>query len=264
MISLPQVSHLFSLPLIGQAVSFMTTVRHSADYKPNYNNFYFILTSPFQSLSLWNLLRVLRGVPLSATGTGAQSMIWCSVGALPETFCYSTKGIETFIETYSTRVFSLWHLRWGPGRILQGVRGTPLPAPCEVWLYVRETRQHWFIKKKKEKKKRHPALQNLLMEPTHIVCLAKIYSWTLGLLKLDLSGYIGCIHEVWVLMSAYRDWRGCNQLYSWTLCLSVGAAYMLNALTVLNQLLRWWGRAPGGLCGWLGSSPRWCDGVQEQ
>lgn len=119
-------------------------------YKPDHNNSYFILTFLFQSLSVWNLLRVLRGVPLSATGTGAQSMIWCSVEALPETFCCSTKGTETFIETCSTHVFSLWYLRWGPGRILQGVRGTPLPAPCVVWPCVSETRQHWFTKKKKQ------------------------------------------------------------------------------------------------------------------
>lgn len=160
----------------------------------------------------------------------------------------------------SSQTFNiLRQLRWGPGR---PVKGLEVPADCAA-LCVVETRRHRPIKEYCNKK-RQSVTQHLLMESRHTPCLSKLYSWTLGLPKLDLSGWIGCIHELWLLMPAHRDLSGCNQLYSWTLCLSVGTGWMLDALRVLNQLLRWWGRAPGGLCGWLGSGPKWCDGVQEQ
>lgn len=81
------------------------------------------------------------------------------------------------------------------------------------------------------------------MDLTHTACLPKIYSWILGRPKLDLNWCIGCIHELWLLMPARWDLRGCNQLYSWALCLSVGAAWMLECVESAVAVMRqgsWW------------------------
>lgn len=148
----------------------------------------------------------------------------------------------------------------GPCQLLHGVWSCPLAADNVSCLCVYKTHWRKSITEHHHNNKTTSDLGLSGWLRTHSV-LAKCFRELLTF-ELDLSGCVLMICDCWCQLI----WTvsGCNQLYSWALLLSPGTVWKLDVLRLLNQLLRWWGRTPGGLCGWLGTGPKWYDGLQEQ
>lgn len=215
----------------------MSALRHGAHMfvEPNHNHSHFILCSPFQSFTpLLSSLRFSRGAALSAARpkltlqrlpmdrSRVDDRIFFGWSAW--LFLHFSKrqphlSRSCFLSPPQSIIFLSWawiltnilsnieHItlsEMGPRLFLQGAWSTPFLPTVQPGCMC-ETHQQRPVK---ELVKRQPTVQHLLMEPKCTMCSPKIYSWTLGLFKLDLSGRIRCIHELWCWCQLIRTWVG--------------------------------------------------------